>query len=146
MKWKVKNVIIELCAWMGAFAFYGFILFFLFGCTKTEYITVEKVRTDTAYVMKWQRDSIWLHDSVYVTEKGDTVRIEKWHTTYIEKVLHDTAYVATHDTIPKPYPVVKEVPADLNWWQKIRIILGDFVLLAVLVLVGYWGVRFYKVI
>lgn len=145
MKEKVINILVEVCAWMGAFAFYGFILFFLFGCTKTEYITVEKVMTDTAFIMKWQKDSVWLHDSVYVTEKGDTVRIEKWHTKYIEKVLRDTAYIATHDTVPQPVPVIKMVPAELSWWQRLRLILGDFVLLAIIGLVGYWGWRMYKV-
>lgn len=145
MKDKVTNILVEGFAWLMTCVLIGFILFFLFGCTKTEYITVEKVRTDTAYISKLQRDSVWLHDSVFVTEKGDTVRIEKWHTKYVEKLLHDTAYVAAHDTVPKPYPVVKEVPADLSWWQKIRLILGDFVLLAVLCLLVYWGIRFYKV-
>lgn len=144
MKEKIENIIIEVVAWICSAAIFGFILFFLFSCTKTEYVTVEKVRTDTAYVMKWQKDSIWLHDSIHVTEKGDTVRIERWNTKYIEKQLHDTAYVATHDTVPYPVQVVKAVPAELSWWQKIRLILGDFVLLAVICLAVYWGMRLYK--
>lgn len=144
MKEKIENIIIEVVAWLFTCVLVGFILFFLFGCTKTEYVTVEKVRTDTAYIMKWQKDSVWIHDSIHVTERGDTVRIERWNTKYIEKQLHDTAYVATHDTVPKPYPVIKEVPAELNWWQKIRLILGDFVLLAVFCLAVYWGIRLYK--
>ena len=98
------------------------VLFFLFvllaGCKQTEYVTVEKVRTDTTYVTKWQRDSVWLHDSIRVTEKGDTVRIDRWHTKYVEKVTHDTLYQATHDTIPQPYPVVKEVEKKLSKPQK----------------------------
>ena len=144
MKEKIENILIEVSAWMMACALFGFVLFFLFGCTKTEYITVEKVRMDTAFIMKWQKDSVWLHDSVYITEKGDTVRIEKWHTKYIEKVLRDTAYIATHDTVPQPVPVIKMVPAELSWWQKIRLILGDFVMLAILGLAVYWGLRFLK--
>ena len=73
MKQKIKDILIEVSAWIISCAIFGFVLFFLFGCTKTEYITVEKVRTDTAFVMKWQRDSVWLHDSVYVTEKGEYI-------------------------------------------------------------------------
>ena len=145
MSEKIKNILVEVSAWLVVCVIFGFVLFVLFGCTKTEYITVEKVRTDTAYVMKWQRDSVWLHDSIYVTERDDTVRIERWHTKYIEKQLHDTTYVATHDTVPKPYTVIKEVSADLSWWQRLRVILGDFVLLAVIGLAGYWGWRMYKV-
>ena len=50
-------------------------LMMLTSCKHTEYITVEKVRTDTTYISKLQRDSVWLHDSIHVAEKGDTVKI-----------------------------------------------------------------------
>lgn len=102
----------------------------LFSCTTEKMVTVEKVRTDTTYITKWQRDSVWLHDSIYVSEKGDTIRIERWHTKYMEKQVHDTIFVATHDTIPKPYPVIEEVPAELSWWQNIRIWIGNIFLMA----------------
>ena len=117
------------------------------GCTKTEYITVEKVTHDTTYVAKHQRDSIWLHDSIMVSEKGDTIRIEKWHTKYVEKQVHDTTYVATHDTIPDPFPVetIKEVPAELSWWQRLRIWIGNIGLLAILGVIGYYGVKLWRV-
>lgn len=129
MKKKVTNALVELSAWLVSLTLFGFILFFMFGCSTKEYITVEKVRSDTVQITKWQRDSVWLHDSIHVTERGDIVKIERWNTKYIERQLHDTLYVATHDTVPKPYPVIKEVPAVLNWWQKLRIILGNFVLM-----------------
>jgi hypothetical protein len=99
------------------------------GCkTKERVVTVEKVRTDTTYITKHQRDSVWLHDSIHVTEKGDTIRIEKWHTKYIEKATHDTLYQATHDTIPQPYPVEKLVERELTWWQQTRMHLGEALL------------------
>ena len=114
-------------------------------CTTTKVVEVDRVKTDTTYITKWQRDSVWLHDSIHVTEKGDTVRIEKWHTKYIEKQVHDTTYVATHDTIPQPYEVVKEVPAELSWWQRVRLWLGNAVMLALLGVVGYYGWRLWRV-
>ena len=99
------------------------------GCkTKEKVVTVEKVRNDTTYITKHQRDSVWLHDSIHVTEKGDTIRIEKWHTKYIEKATHDTLYQATHDTIPQPYPVEKLVERELTWWQQTRMHLGEALL------------------
>ena len=99
------------------------------GCkTKERVVTVEKVRNDTTYITKHQRDSVWLHDSIHVTEKGDTIRIEKWHTKYIEKATHDTLYQATHDTIPQPYPVEKLVERELTWWQQTRMHLGEALL------------------
>ena len=101
----------------------------LVGCkTKERVVTVEKVRNDTTYITKHQRDSVWLHDSIHVTEKGDTIRIEKWHTKYVEKATHDTLYQATHDTIPQPYPVEKLVERKLSWWQQTRMHLGEALL------------------
>lgn len=115
------------------------------GCKQIEYVTVEKVRTDTTYVTKWQRDSVWLHDSILIRERGDTVLVEKWHTKYIEKVRVDTSYVSTHDTIPQPYPVTKLVEKELNWWQRLRLWLGNLSLLAILAAVGYGIWRLWKV-
>ena len=101
----------------------------LVGCkTKEKVVTVEKVRNDTTYITKHQRDSVWLHDSIHVTEKGDTIRIERWHTKYVEKATHDTLYQATHDTIPQPYPVEKLVERELTWWQQTRMHLGEALL------------------
>lgn len=105
----------------------------LCGCkTRTVVMTVPEVRTDTVIITKSQRDSIWLHDSVHVSEKteGDTVWLEvrQWRTKYVEKVVHDTTYIATHDTIPMPYPVevIKEVEKELNWRERIQMGVGEF--------------------
>ena len=139
----LKRVIKYLIIWLV----FLMLLEWLTSCTTTKVVEVEKVRVDTTYITKWQKDSVWLHDSIHVTERGDTVRIERWHTKYVEREKHDTTYVATHDTIPQPYPVetVKEVPADLSWWQRVRLWLGNAVLLAVIGFVGYWIFRFYRV-
>ena len=117
----------------------------LTACTTTRVVEVERVRTDTTYITKWQRDSVWKHDSIRVSEKGDTVRIEKWHTEYVEREVHDTLYQAKTDSIPVPYEVVKEVPAELTWWQRVRLWLGNAVLMALLAVAVYYGYRFYKV-
>lgn len=137
------NVIKWLVVWMVIL----FVLALLASCRQVEYVTVEKVLTDTTYITKWQRDSIWLHDSIHVKEKGDTVLVEKWHTKYIEKMTHDTTYVATHDTIPDPFPVetIKEVPAELSWWQRLRIWIGNIGLLGILGVIGYYGVKLWRV-
>lgn len=103
------------------------------GCkTRTVVMTVPEVRTDTVIISKSQRDSIWLHDSTHVSEKteGDTVWLEvrQWHTKYVEKLVRDTSYIATHDTIPMPYPVevIKEVEKELNWRERIQMAFGEF--------------------
>jgi hypothetical protein len=114
-------------------------------CTKTEYITVEKVRTDTTYITKHQRDSVWLHDSIWVTQyqKGDTIfsTSVKWHTKYIESIKHDTTYVATHDTIPQPYPVIKEVEKKLSRRQQMVMSVGSMAIMAALIWFLWWAVK-----
>lgn len=102
----------------------------LTGC-KTKYVAVIQTRTDTLRIVNHQRDSIWLHDSVMVSEKGDTVRIEKWHTKYVEKQVHDTLYQSKTDSIQQPYPVEVKVPRELSWWQKTQMYFGDIFMLLV---------------
>ena len=109
-------------------------------CNTTKYIPVPEYHTDTLIVTQHQRDSIWMHDSIRVTEKGDTVRIEKWHTKYVSKEVHDTTYVSKTDSVPQPYPVEKEVPAELTWWQKTQIYAGDVLLVIVLASLLYFFV------
>jgi hypothetical protein len=111
----------------------------LASCTTTKYVEVERVRYDTTYVTKWQKDSVWLHDSVLVKDRGDTVLIEKWHTEWRDRLRVDTLYKATHDTIPQPYPVTEYVEKELSWWQQLRLWLGN-VLLAVLAGAAVYGV------
>ena len=93
----------------------------LAGC-KTRMVVVETVRTDTLLNHLNTRDSIFLHDSIFVHEwsAGETIYVQRdrWRTRYVEKSVHDTTYIATHDTIPQPYPVIQEVPRQLAWWQK----------------------------
>jgi hypothetical protein len=113
----------------------------LSSCTTTKYVEVERVRVDTAYITKWQKDSVWLHDSIHVKEKGDTVLIEKWHTKYVEKQVHDTTYVATHDTIPAPFPQTEYVEKELSWWQRTQMYAGDVMLVCLLALLGYGIIR-----
>ena len=116
----------------------------LAGCkTHERIVEVERVRTDTTYITKHQRDSVWLRDSIHVKDKGDTVTIERWHTKYIERATHDTIYQATHDTLPLPYPVevVTKVEKPLTWWQRTRLHVANIVLL---LLVIYGGAKLWK--
>ena len=107
----------------------------------TKVVTVEKVRTDTTYITKWQHDSIYQRDSIHVTEKGDTVLIDRWHTKYVALERTDTMFHIIRDTVPKPYPVEVEVPAALTWWQQARIHLANIVLWLILIIALWWVVK-----
>lgn len=111
-------------------------------CTTTKYVEVPgPTHTDTTYITKWQHDSIYQRDSIHVTEKGDTVIIDRWHTQYVKKDVHDTTYISKIDSVPKPYPVEVEVPASLTWWQQARIHLANIVLWLILIIALWWVVK-----
>ena len=114
----------------------------LAGCRSVKVVTVEKVRVDTTYITKQQRDSIWLHDSLYIHEytKGDTVFLErtKWQTKYIERTRTDTVYQSRTDSIPVPYEVIKEVPAKISMPKKILMTIGLLTLMAVALVASRW--------
>lgn len=135
------NVIKWLVVWMVIL----FVLALLASCRQVENVTV--VRTDTTYITKWQKDSVWLHDSIHIKERGDTVMIERWHTQWRDRLRVDTIYQATHDTVPQPYPIetIKMVEKDLNWWQMLRLWIGNIGLLGILGVIGYYGVKLWRV-
>ena len=126
----------------------GFLLavWLLGSCTTTKYVTVPEVHTDTLRVTQHSRDSIYVHDSIWVNQwqAGDTIYRErtKWCTQYIERLSHDTIYKSKTDSVPQPYPVEVKVPADLTWWQTFRLHLGDIALalltITILLMVAKW--------
>lgn len=124
------------CAWGLWICVLMMIALWLTSCTTTRVVTVEKVKTDTTYITKQQRDSIWLHDSIHVTERGDTIRIERWHTKYIEREVHDTLYRAKTDSIPVPYEVIKEVPRKSTWFERIMFCTGIISILCLILFVA----------
>jgi hypothetical protein len=109
-------------------------------CKSVEYVPVvqKETHTDSIYLTKVQRDSIWLHDSIRVEARNDTVRVDRWHTKYVERLLHDTLYLSKRDTIPVPYEVVKEVPAKVSKMERAFMWLGILSLMALTLLVGRW--------
>ena len=130
------------CAWALWICVLLMIALWLTSCTTTKVVTVEKVKTDTTYITKQQRDSIWLHDSIHVTERGDTIRIERWHTKYISKEVHDTLYRAKTDSIPVPYEVIKEVPRKSTWFERIMFCTGIIAILCLILFVAKKMERF----
>lgn len=126
------------CATVVVFVITFIALFFLTGCTTTKVVTVPEVHTDTTYITQHQRDSIWLHDSIHVTERGDTIRIERWHTKYISKEVHDTLYRAKIDSIPVPYEVVKEVPRPRS---KLELVVFCAGLISIMALIFFFALK-----
>ena len=115
-------------------------------CKSVKYVPVIEHKTDTCYITKLKFDSIYVSDSTHIVERNDTVKIERWHTKYKEMQVHDTIYIATHDTIPDPYPVevVKKVEKELSWWQKMRMKIGSVALVLLFGFVVYQLFRLWR--
>ena len=104
-------------------------------------IYVPEVHTDSIYITKHQKDSVWLHDSILVTEKGDTIRVEKWHTKYIERQVHDTCFVTKTDSVAVPYPVKEKLTIKDKfdiYLKCMGIVFGILLVFIVIWLVTKW--------
>lgn len=117
----------------------------LYSCKSIEYVPVETVRTDTVYKSKIIRDSVWLHDSIRVEVKGDSVIIERWHTKYVDRLLTDTIYRSKTDSIQVPVPVERK----LTTWERVcidygKLTMGATALLVVFIIV--WLARKFKLL
>ena len=105
------------------------------GCTRMVYIPVESVKTE--YINKLSIYSIFMYDSVYLKEKGDTIFMEKYKYSYRDRLRLDT--VIQKDSIRVPYPVIVE--KKLTWWQRIKLEFADWYLLATLLVIGFFAVK-----
>ena len=112
----------------------------LTGCRSVRYVPVTEYRD--RYVSKTdsfiKTDSVYLHDSVTVFAKGDTVYISKTRfKDRLKYIYHtNTDTVAVHDSIP--YPVKVEVEKRQSSIDKVFTWLGKmagilFVVFAVLI-------------
>lgn len=134
---KFYNYIIKKVSRCITLAPFMCLLFVICSCRTVKYIPVETIKVDTTYINKLQRDSIYMLDSVYVKEKGDTVLIEKYKYLYRDKLVRDTMYISKADSIQVPYPVEKE----LTKWQQFRMYFGGWamciVVISILILIVY---------
>ena len=97
-----------------------FIVFVLFGCTKTIYVPVTNTITEIEYRDRLQHDSIYFSDSILIERKGDTVFNTKIKYKYISKLIKDTVSIRDSVYIEKPIEVIKEVNR-LTKWQRWRL-------------------------
>ena len=114
--------------WMTALCV---VLLALSGC-RTQYVPVETVRIEEREKLKIERDSIHVHDSVYIYLQGDTVYEERWKTIYKEVFRTDTFIVERTDTIN----TIVEIEKKLTKWQQTKMDVGAGVLYAAPILIA----------
>lgn len=111
------------------------ILSLLAGCKSVQYVPVETVRTDSIYVDRYQRDSIYQRDSVFVNRwtAGDTIYQDKvvWKYVYRDKVKYDTVAILRSDTINIPYPV----DCKLSKWEQLKLNVGGWAISIIIIIV-----------
>lgn len=91
-------------------------------CTSVKYVPVESVKTDSIYINKVEKRDVYVHDSIYIKEKGDTIYEYRYKFLFKDVLKVDTFFVERNDTI---YNVV-EVEKKLTKWQKAKQELGGF--------------------
>lgn len=101
--------------------------------TVTEVVEVERVRTDTLYKTKTEKEYVYRHDSIHIREHGDTLFIDRTRILYKDRAVHDTVRETQRDSIPYPVPVTEYVERKLTWWQRTRMAIGDLSLIAILI-------------
>lgn len=141
-----------------ATAMVAMLLCALFGsCTTTKYVPVTETRTE----YHWHTDTVKERDSTH-TERETIIReldsaamarygiqmesnqrawlvLQREMENRLRELEHMTAQRDTvHDSIPVPYPVEKQVPAQLTWWQQTRIHIGGIVFWLLLLLGVIW--------
>lgn len=107
------------------------------GCTTTKYVPIESVHTEYRDRVNVQRDSIYLRDSIYIENKGDTIVIERWRDRWRDRIIRDTMSVNTTDTIQH----IVEVERPLTAAQKVKIAIGNIAIAAAFVLLLVYFIR-----
>ena len=86
---------------------------------------------DTTYISKVQVDSVFKRDSIFVKEKNDTIYVYKEKVRDRYRLLRDTVYQHSVDTVYVDKVREVKVEKQLNAWQKFR--LRGFWVLAAMV-------------
>lgn len=117
----------------------------LLSCASGKSVQNNSYRHASARIDRYARDSIYIHDSIRVLMRGDTVYTDRWHTRYTYKALNvlrtDTVYrysdKVTVDTVTvsktecrwkdKPLPV---------WHKALELIGGISIIFMLYILIG----------
>lgn len=99
-------------------------------------VPIPQIKTEIKYIDKVKYDSIYLKDSVYIIQKGDTIYNNKVAYRYKYKYLKDTIIVNETDTIIKLQKVTEiKVKNQLNVVKKILMYIGLFSLLMFIIII-----------
>lgn len=104
---------------------------------------VERVRVqrDTTYIERLQVDSLYIRDSVFIREKGDTVYQYRERTRDRYRFIHDTTFIHRTDTVKVENE--RLVEKQLSRWQSFSITFGRIAMIIFALALAAAGVKFY---
>ena len=118
----------------------------LFGCKSQQLpLSTEETPQHTDVRIEYRdrltRDTTYVHDSIFIHQKNDTIYFTKWRDRYVERIQIDTCYIQKSDT----FKIVKRCyyPTQLTRFEQTKMWIGECTLwlLLVLLLLGVgWGV------
>ena len=120
--WDYTGIIL---AWLVLIGWVLLLCSVVSGCSpKVIYMPETHTQIVTKIDTFLKKDSVFCHDSVYVSSKGDTILVEKWHTKYRDRVEYKvkTDSFIKVDSVAVPYPVERK----LSKWQQIKMDYGGF--------------------
>lgn len=112
------------------------LVFATVSCRTIKTVEVPVYVHDTTEVTKYVHDSTFIENTIKEYIKGDTCFVERWHTKYKEKTVHDTTFVYREVPIEVPTTEYVEVERELTWWQRALMCLGACFVISVLWLVA----------
>ena len=103
---------------------------------------LEVVRYDSIVFVSLDRDSVFVRDSVYLKEKGDTVEKFKSKYVYVYRDRVDTFYMEKIREVEVPVPVERK----LSWWERVKLeyaewLIGVLVAIALVYALRQWMAR-----
>ena len=129
-------------------------------CTTTKYVTVPEVHehwhhsTDTIHktdsIIDRQTTTIREVDSATMARYGiqmkDIQRAWLIETNRLQRELSElrqahTDTIHERDSIPYPVEVVREVPAELTWWQRTRLYIANAALALLAAAAAVWAAK-----
>ena len=113
------------------------VLFLLLCGCRTEYVPIESVRYDSVMIEKLMRDSVFVRDSVYLKEKGDTIYKYKDRFVYVYKNRVDTFFAEKIREIEVPVPVERK----LSWWERVKLKYAEWVIGALVAIALVYALR-----
>ena len=135
----------------------------IFGsCTTTKYVTVPEVHTEYVHhtdsvhqldsIIREKETTIMQIDSATMAQYGIQLKAAEraWliKTKELERELQRIAQmkadtIIQHDSIPYPVDKIVEVAKPLSWWQRLRLHLGNIMLVLIGAAVLYAAAKLY---